>query len=255
MKEFYINSDGIRLHAKLDRPDDTVKGPLCILVHGFTGHMEEEHIIAVQKAMNEAGISVLRVEMYGHGKSDGEFQKHTLYKWVTNALAVVEYARKLDFVTELYMCGHSQGGLLTMLTGAMCADEFKAVILLSPAWMIPENARNGIVLGNHFDLEHIPEKIASESWEVSGDYARTAQTINVEDSIERYKGKVLIVHGDEDPIVPFPYAEKAAELYECAELVPIHGADHCFTGRLDELADIISSFFIREASEANKNGE
>ena len=48
MKEFYIDSDGIKLHAKLDRPDESVKGPLCILIHGFTGHMEEDHIIAAQ---------------------------------------------------------------------------------------------------------------------------------------------------------------------------------------------------------------
>lgn len=246
MKEFYINCDGIRLHAKLDRPNETVNGPLCILVHGFTGYMEENHIIAVQKAMNEAGISVLRVEMYGHGKSDGEFRNHTLYKWVTNALAVVEYAKNLDFVTELYMCGHSQGGLLTMLTGAMYADDFKAIIPLSPAWMIPENARDGIMLGNSFDKDHIPDKIASESWEVSGDYIRTAQTIHVEDSIERYKGKVLIIHGDVDPIVPYSYAEKAAELYIDAELIPIHDADHCFTGHLDELTDSIKSFFRRK---------
>ena len=132
-----------------------------------------------------------------------------------------------------------------MLTGAMCADDFKALILLSPAWMIPENARNGILLGNSFDNVHIPEKVASESWEVSGDYVRTAQTIHVEDSIERYKGKVLIVHGDEDPIVPFYYSEKAAELYKDAELAPIHGADHCFIGHFDELADNIGSFFGR----------
>ena len=243
MKEFYINSDGTRLHAKLDRPDDTVNGPLCILIHGFTGHMEEEHIIAAQKAMNEAGVSVLRAEMYGHGKSDGKFIDHTLYKWVTNALAVIAYARGLDFVTELYICGHSQGGLLTMLLGGMCADVFKGILPLSPAWMIPENARAGIVLGNSFDPEHIPEKLASESWEISGDYIRVAQTIHVEDAIARFKGKVLIVHGDEDPVVPYSYAEKAAELYRDAAVIPIHGADHCFVGHLDELTDSIKSFF------------
>ena len=120
MEEFCIDSDGIRLHAKLDRVDDTKKGPLCILIHGFTGHMEEDHIIAAQKAMNDAGVSVLRVEMYGHGKSDGKFRDHTLYKWVTNALSVVSYVKQLDFVTDLYLCGHSQGGLLTMLIGGMC---------------------------------------------------------------------------------------------------------------------------------------
>ena len=243
MKEFFINNDGIRLHAKLDRPDDTVKGPLCILIHGFTGNMEEGHLIEAQKAMNKAGVSVLRVEMYGHGKSDGNFKDHTLYKWVTNALAAVAYARELDFVTDIYMCGHSQGGLLTMLLGGMCADELKGLLLLSPACMIPEKAREGSVLWNSFDPDHIPEKLASESWEISGDYIRVAQTINVEDAISRFKGRVLILHGDEDTVVPCSYSEKAAKLYSDAELIQIHGADHGFQGHIDELACSIYEFF------------
>jgi hypothetical protein len=235
MQEFYITSDGIRLHAKLDRPDESKKGPLCILIHGFTGHMEEDHIIAAQKAMNEVEISVLRVEMYGHGKSDGEFKDHTLYKWVTNALAVVKYAKTLDFVTDLYISGHSQGGLLTMLIGGMCPDDLKAIIPLSPAWMIPEMSREGSLLGEEFDPEHIPEKIVADNWELSGDYIRVAQTIHVEDEIERFKGPVLIIHGDDDETVPYLYAEKAEKLYKNAKLVPIHGDDHCFTKHLDEM--------------------
>ena len=245
MKEFFIDSDGTRLHAKLDRPEDAEKGPLCILIHGFTGHMEEDHIKAAQKAMNNAGVSVLRVEMYGHGGSDGEFKDHTLYKWVTNALAAVKYAKSLDFVTDLYLSGHSQGGLLTMLVGGMCPDDFKALLPLSPAWMIPEIAREGNVLGTSFDPKHIPDMITSGSWELSGDYIRVAQTIHVEDEIERFEGPVLIIHGDADETVPFSYAEKAAKLYKNAELVPIHGDDHCFTKHLNEMADAVRAFFLR----------
>ena len=245
MKEFFIESDGTRLHAKLDRPEDAEKGPLCILIHGFTGHMEEDHIKAAQKAMNNAGVSVLRVEMYGHGGSDGEFKDHTLYKWVTNALAAVKYAKSLDFVTDLYLSGHSQGGLLTMLVGGMCPDDFKALLPLSPAWMIPEIAREGNVLGTSFDPKHIPDMITSGSWELSGDYIRVAQTIHVEDEIERFEGPVLIIHGDADETVPFSYAEKAAKLYKNAELVPIHGDDHCFTKHLNEMADAVRAFFLR----------
>ena len=245
MKEFFIDSDGTRLHAKLDRPEGAEKGPLCILIHGFTGHMEEDHIKAAQKAMNDAGVSVLRVEMYGHGGSDGEFKDHTLYKWVTNALAAVKYAKSLDFVTDLYLSGHSQGGLLTMLVGGMCPDDFKALLPLSPAWMIPEIAREGNVRVTSFDPKHIPDMITSGSWELSGDYIRVAQTIHVEDEIERFEGPVLIIHGDADETVPFSYAEKAAKLYKNAELVPIHGDDHCFTKHLNEMADAVRAFFLR----------
>ena len=246
MEEFYINSDGIRLHAKLDKAPGVEKGPLCILIHGFTGHMEEDHIIAAQKAMNDAGVAVLRAEMYGHGKSGGEFKDHTLYKWVTNALSVVNYAKTLDFVTDLYLCGHSQGGLLTMLIGGMCPDTFKAIVPLSPAWMIPDGAREGNLLGMNFDPKHIPETL--ENWNVvlSGDYVRVAQTIHPEEEIERYEGPVLLIHGDADETVPFEYAEKALKLYKNAKLIPIHGDDHCFTRHLNEMADALRAFFKEE---------
>lgn len=242
-KEFYIDCDNIKLHAKLDRPEGAKNGPLCILIHGFTGHMEEDHIIAAKDSMLSCGVSVLRAEMYGHGKSGGEFKNHTLYKWVTNALSVVHYAKTLDFVTDLYLCGHSQGGLLTMLIAGMCPDDFKAVIPLSPAWMIPEVAREGSVLGAFFDPAHIPDTLSSGDWEISGDYIRVAQTIHVEDEIARYHGPVLIVHGDEDEAVPYSYGVKASELYENASLVTIHGDDHCYTHHLDKMAEAVRNFF------------
>ena len=243
MKEFYIDCDGIRLHAKLDMPKESGKCPLCILIHGFTGHMEEDHIIAAQKAMNDAGVAVLRAEMYGHGGSDGEFRYHTLYKWVTNALAVVRYAKSLDFVTDLYLSGHSQGGLLTMLVGGMCVDDLKAILPLSPAWMIPDVARQGNLLGMDFDPAHIPDVLAGWDVELDGDYVRVAQTIHVEDEIARFDKPVFIVHGEADDVVPVVLAEKALKLYKDAKLVTVPGADHCFNGHLDELAAAIRGFF------------
>ena len=242
-KEFFIDCDGIGLHAKLDRVNETERGPLCILIHGFTGHMEEDHIVAAQRAMNEVGVSVLRVEMYGHGKSQGQFKDHTLYKWVTNALAVVRYAKTLDFVTDLYLCGHSQGGLLTMLIGGMCPDDLKAILPMSPAWKIPEACRAGFILGTQFDPKHIPEKIESWDRELAGDYVRVAQTIHVEDEIERYEGPVCIIHGDADDTIPYAHGVEAAKLYKNAGLVPIRGADHCYGGCLEEMAQALKGWF------------
>ncbi len=242
MKEFYINDDGIRLHAKLDMPEGVEKCPLCIVIHGFTGHMEERHIIAVSEAMNECGIATLRVEMYGHGQSDGEFRNHTLYKWVTNGLAVIDYAKTLDFVTDLYIMGHSQGGLLTMLLAGMCADDFKAVIPLAPAWMIPDGARAGELLGMPYDPKHLPEELAAGELRLSGNYIRVAQTIHPEDEIVRYDGPVLIVQGDADEAVPLSYAKKAAELYKNAKLVVIPGDTHCYDRHLEMVTEAVKEF-------------
>ena len=93
----YILDDGIRLNAKLEMPVPAEgKHPLVIIIHGFTGHMEERHLVTVSRALNRAGFATLRVDMYGHGGSDGRFHDHTLYKWLTNALTVIDYARSLD---------------------------------------------------------------------------------------------------------------------------------------------------------------
>ena len=251
MKEFYIDCDGIRLHAKLERPEGAERGPLCILVHGFTGHMEEDHIIAASQAVLEAGVSVLRVEMYGHGQSDGTFREHTLYKWLTNALCVIHYARSLDFVTDLYFMGHSQGGFLTMMIGGMCPDLLKAVIPLSPAWRIPEQARKGELLGQSFDPKNVPDQIRSDDWVLNGDYIRAAQTLDERSLFQRTGIPVCIIHGHEDELIAYQHAELAVQLYRNAELVPVFGADHCFTGHTEELKAAIRSFFEAETDQDN----
>ena len=243
MKEFYIDDDGIKLHAKLEIPEGAVKCPLVIIVHGYTGDMEERHITGVKDAILETGYATLRVEMYGHGKSGGRFRDHTLYKWVSNMLTVVEYARSLDFVTDLFMCGHSQGGLLVMLIAGMCPDHLKAIIPMSPAWMIPEDARRGEFLGSVIDPVNIPDEFLQNGENLlSGNYVRVAQTIHVEDEIARYDGPVLIIHGDRDEAVPYEYGVKAAKLYKNAKLVTIEGDDHCYDYHLDKVTEAIKEF-------------
>ncbi len=244
MKEFYITDDGIRLHAKLDQPANAgEKMPLMILFHGFTGHMEEAHIIRAMETALEAGIAVLRIDLYGHGGSDGAFEDHTLYKWVTNGLAVIDYAKKLDFVTGLYLCGHSQGGLLTVLLAGMCNDTFKAVIPMSPAVMIPDASRCGALLGRSTDPETIPEYLEmGEGKRLKGNYLRVAQTIHVEDEIDRYHGPVCIIHGDADEAVPYSYGVKTAERYTNGQLKTVAGANHCYEGCLDAFAACLKEF-------------
>lgn len=246
MKEFYIQDDNIPLHAKLDMPSDNPDHcPLIILIHGFTGHMEERHVVAAQKVMNACGYAVLRVEMYGHGKSGGTFESHTILKWVSNILTVIEYAKSLDFVTDLLIAGHSQGGLLTILAAGMCPDAFKALIPLSPALMIPDGARKGNLLGISFDPNHIPDIIEINGFHLKGNYIRTAQLIYPEEEIKKYHGPVLIVHGSGDETVPLQYSKEAAALYDHCTLSIIPDDTHCYDHHLDQMEEAIRSFLTQ----------
>ena len=240
----FITDDGIKLNAKLDMPTNgATKCPLCLVFHGFTGHIEEDHILAVSKGLNEVGVATLRVDLYGHGNSDGEFKNHTLYKWLTNAMAVMDYARTLDFVTDIYMCGHSQGGLAVTLAAAMERDVIKALIPLSPAYVIIEGAKQGELLGQPFDPENIPDML--QSWdgrELSGNYIRVAQSIDLDAAIKKYTGPVLIVHGDADEAVPVEYGIEASKKFANCTLKLIPGDTHCYDYHLDQAVEAVQEF-------------
>ena len=243
-REFYIDHDKIRLHAKLDFPaDQKEKYPLLIIEHGYTGHMEERHLIGLAKAANDIGFASLRIELYGHGLSDGEFRNHTVLKWFEEMLTVVDYAASLDFVSDIYLAGHSQGGLTAILTAAAEPDRIKALIPLAPAIIIRDAALEGSNFGVNFDPKHIPEEIVmDEVHTLSGDYFRTAQLLPVEEAIRRYDRPVLIVHSDTDESVPVSYAEWAARLYKDCTLKIIEGDTHCYDHKLDEVLEAVTAF-------------
>ena len=88
-----IKDDGIALSAVLETPEGAEKGPLAIILHGFGSAKNRIHTLQAAEAMREAGFATLRFDLYGHGESGGEFAKHTLYKWISNTLAVIAHAK------------------------------------------------------------------------------------------------------------------------------------------------------------------
>ena len=183
--------------------------------------------MAVAETMRKNGIATLRVDMYGHGKSGGRFEDHTLYKWLTNGIDVIDYIRTLDFVTDIYLCGHSQGGLTAALVGGMAPDLIKGLVLRAPAFMIPRGAREGCLLGFHFDPLHVPDAVeVAEGVTLGGNYIRTAQTLHVEEAMDRFSGPVLLMHGDQDDVVPPEDSIAASARYRNASLCMIPGETH-----------------------------
>lgn len=245
-KEFYLDHDGIKLHCKLEVPVEG-KCPLVILQHGLTGHMEERHILGIKDALVNSGIAVLRTELYGHGQSDGEFEYHTMLKWLDEMLHIVRYARKLDFVSTLYLSGHSQGGLTALLAGGMAKDELDGLMLLAPAVIIRDGAREGGLFNTKYDPMAIEDTVTvmtmpNDPRYYNADYFRAARCLPVEDCVREFTKPVLIVHGDADELVPYHYATDLLAMYKQAELVTLPGDDHCFDHQLEMAEEACVAF-------------
>lgn len=243
-KEFYIDKDGFKLHAKLDFPKDKEgKMPILVLIHGLTGHMDEAHLVGLKDAANEVGMACLRVDMYGHGKSDGELCNHNLMEWVCEIVYVIDYASKLDFVTDIYLSGHSQGGLAVILAAPIVSDKIKALIPLSPAINIVYEAKSSNFFGIKYDANNIPDRIRFwDKFEIKGDYFRVARNINLDEAIAAYNGPVFVVHGTSDESVKVKNGIEAAEKYKNATLKLIEGDSHCYDYHLDEVKQVVKDF-------------
>ena len=258
MQEFFIDSDGVPIHAKLEMPEGEPETcPLVIVQHGLTGTMERPNIVAVAEAIRECGMATLRTELYGHGKSGGTFERHTIFKWIDEMLDVIDYAKGLDFVTDLYLCGHSQGGFLTMVMGATRPDDLKAIILLAPGANIPRWSREGHFLHMTFDPEHVPDRVylgdpfgeagapagyPQLSEYMCGNYFRVAQLLDTDEIIDAYSKPVLLVQGTNDALVPYQDTIEVAERYADSRLLILEGDTHTFENDREQMLDAVREF-------------
>ena len=241
-----IHDDGIRLSAVLEKPEDQECRRIVILLHGFSSAKDRPHNILTAEAMREAGFATLRFDLYGHGESDGEFRKHTLFKWIGHTMAVIDTVRELGY-TELWLSGHSQGGLVAALVAGMEPDRIRGLILRAPALMIPACAREGNLLGYHIDPEQIPDSLPTiKNLELDGNYIRVAQTVRVEDAVDRYRGSVLILQGDEDDLVPVESVRNMSKRYADCTLTVIPGETHHFDRYPDEMQRIIREWMAKQ---------
>lgn len=242
----FIQDDEIRLSAILEKPENAEGCPLVIVLHGFTSAKDRPHTVRAAAAMREAGFATLRMDLYGHGESDGEFRNHTLHKWISNVMAAIDWARGEGY-TDLYLSGHSQGGLVATMAGSMEADRIRGLILRAPAFMIPRCCREGNLLGTHIDPKQIPDSVpVIKGLELDGNYVRVAQTVFVEEAAERFRNPVLILHGDEDDTVPLSVSQDMAKHFANCDLAVMAGETHHFDRHPEQMETLIRDWMRKQ---------
>ena len=94
--------------------------------------------------------------------------------------------------------------------------------------------------GTTFDPDRVPEELSVwDKCTLGSNYIRVAQTIHVEEAVDRYHGPVLVVQGTSDFPDLMKSAADAAHRYEHGELVMIEGATHCYDDHLDQLTETV----------------
>ncbi|MBQ9398336.1 MAG: alpha/beta hydrolase [Bacteroidales bacterium] len=238
---------------KISLPEDfnpeTDQCTMVILMHGIFSSKDYNPMPSIAKGLAKAGIASIRFDFNGHGTSEGRMQDMTIEKEIADALAVYDYVKSLPYVSEIGFLGHSQGGVVaSMAAGRLAAqsqDAPKRLVLLAPGAVIKNACQNGKFFNARFDPKDPPEFIRCWGFMKLGrEYLLTTQELDIYGTAAAYEGKVRILHGTKDKIVPMWCSEKYQETYgDRAELVVIKGENHTITKRRDEVVRQIVDFF------------
>ncbi len=234
---------------------ETEPAGVVILSHGFCGSMCD--MLHHAEMLVRRGFISVCYDFVGGSRtkfSGGNLSDMTVFTEVEDLKAVVNYVKSLPECENLplYLMGGSQGGLVTALTAAEIHEKVKieAIILEFPAFCIPDDARGGSMVGYRFDPDNIPDLIESGDGRepMSGALPREVVGMDVYREISRYRGKVMLLHGDRDGLVKIRCSEAAEKAYTAAgcdcSFVTLHGAGHGFNPAEEEFADEVMALFM-----------
>ena len=195
-----IESDGIPLPAWFIPARDGAPGPGIVLVHGWESARDRTLPMAV--FLHAAGLHCLTFDVRGHGANPAEALPLSAGEFGRDALAAFRVLVERPEVTVGAIAGHSMGGIGAILAAAADPRVGAVIATSSPAGPYRLTRQT-------FRLARlpIPDPIAYPlAWLTTRVYLRPrgheVADISSTAAIARYRGPILLAHGDQDTVVP-----------------------------------------------------
>lgn len=235
-----------KLAATLEVPEmkQGAKVPLVIIMHGLGSDKDNTLFAALADSLQENGIASLRFDFNSHGKSEGNIVDMDFNNLQADAEKVLNYARKLDFVSSISLAGHSMGGVIaSMVAGREGTNKIKSVVLFAPAVAIQDDAQRGEFSGFKFDPNNIPATFEVMGHTMGGKWLKTAQTLNILETAKGYQGKLYVIHGTEDQFEPYVTSSLYLRDNPNGKIVLLKGFDHYFSQNVLLPVSVATKFF------------
>lgn len=180
-------------------------GPTLVWLCGFRSDMDGTKAAALHNWADAAGRAFVRFDYSGHGRSGGTFVDGTIGRWLADTLAVLDTATK----GPLVLIGSSMGGWLALLAARARPERVQALVLIAPApdfterllWPeLSEEARHAIMAEGHWDRPSAYEEAPTP---ITRALIEDGRRHLVLDAIIPFTGPVRILHGQQDPDVPW----------------------------------------------------
>lgn len=202
---------------------------IVVAMHGFCGDKESSCIKLLEERVGEIGVGLVRFDWPGHGESEVDGFSFRVENCIKDLEAVVEYLKERYPEAELVAFATSFGGYVTLLYNYYHRDDFRCIILRSPAIQMRKVVYDSII--NPDVREELDEKGYfvygfERKMEITNEFLDDLMKYDVLDLYgEERLENVSIIHGTADDLVPFGDSEEFAREHGC-RLYPVEGADH-----------------------------
>lgn len=248
MSRVTIQRDGLTLVGDREEPFGEIYD-MAIIMHGFTANRNTELLRQIANNLRDENVASVRFDFNGHGESDGKFEDMTVLNEIADAKAILAYVRTDPHVRNIFLIGHSQGGVVASMLAGLYPDIIKKVVLLAPAASLKDDALKGNTQGAIYDPHHVPNTIPlvgeKAGLKLGGFYVRTAQVLPIYEISSHFDGPVSIIDGTNDQVVDPKYSKKYNDVYSNSELHMIEDADHRFSGEYKGIAAKLASDFLK----------
>lgn len=214
------------------------ESPGVIFLGGFRSDMTGTKATALERACRDANRAFIRFDYFGHGASSGDFRAGTIGRWFDDAVAVLD---RLTTGPQL-LVGSSMGGWIMLLLARARPERVAGMVGIAAApdftqdlmWdTFDETIRATLVAdGVYFE----PSPYDPEPTPITHTLIIEGRNHLVLRQPIPFAGPVRLIHGIDDPDVPWQHALKTADALTSRDVVVtlIKGGDH----RLSEPAQI-----------------
>lgn len=247
----FDNQLGEKLIGTLHLPESPTSYGV-IFGHCFTCTRHTSIIRHICSELAEENFMALRFDFSGNGQSEGNFAESTYSKQVAEIETATAFISKKG-ATWIGLAGHSLGAVIVLLT-ADRMSTIKAVCTLAGRFS-GLNATHFLSRNQRKELRNSGRIFFSSrgrSLELSRDFFADAEQYNLPDIISSLQAPLLVVHGDQDEIIPVDEASQAHDLNpEGTRLAVIPGADHMFSLKehREQISQLVVEWFKKQASE------
>jgi len=232
----FKNLYGETLAGTLHLPDKSSNRGI-VLGHCFTCTRHTSILRRIAKDLSNAGFFVLRFDFSGNGQSQGEFTESNYSKQVTEMQTAADVIASHG-AAWIGMAGHSMGGLISFLTTAQ-NENVKAVCTVGSR--ITGMKVTGFLSRTQREILEKTGEVTFTSrgrfLKITDEFFTDADRFDLPHILQSFDKPLLMVHGDQDEIIPVREAYKAREMSNGGvRLEVISGADHMFSREEDRQA-------------------